>query len=144
MLAFVSFRLAQNQLQNWLFPSGKALCFWSHHRCFELLGKFQHDIKISVKMARVSRLSVSCDYDETEDWLRTKWCFINVVKIAQTVFQQQQIETSKRNRKDTGLRKSVSLSLIGIYLCLFVNLRVVIPLQSINATLRSIWNPVTL
>ena len=54
------------------------------------------------------------------------------------VFQQQQIETSMRNRKDTGLRKSVSLTLIAIYLCLFVHLRVVIPLQSINATLRSI------
>ena len=29
-----------------------------------------------------------------------------------------------RNRKNTGLRKSVSLSLIAIYICLFVHLRV--------------------
>ena len=29
-----------------------------------------------------------------------------------------------RNQKNTGLRKSVSLSLIAIYICLFVHLRV--------------------
>ena len=34
----------------------------SHPRCFEPVGKFQHNIKISIKTARVSRLSVSCDY----------------------------------------------------------------------------------
>ena len=33
---------------------------------FGLLRKFQHNIKISVKAARVSRLSVSCDYDSRE------------------------------------------------------------------------------
>ena len=42
--------------------------FWSHPRCFGLLGKFQHNIKISSKTARVSRLSVSCDYDGSS-WL---------------------------------------------------------------------------
>ena len=47
---------------NSLFPSGKAMFFWSHPRCFGPLCKFQHNIKISIKMARVSRLSVSCDY----------------------------------------------------------------------------------
>ena len=31
--------------------------FWSHPRCFGPLGKFQHNIKISIKTARVSRLS---------------------------------------------------------------------------------------
>ena len=31
-------------------------------RCFGPLGKFQHNIKISIKTVRVSRLSVSCDY----------------------------------------------------------------------------------
>ena len=36
--------------------------FWSHPWCFGPLGKFQHNIKISIKTARVSRLSVSCDY----------------------------------------------------------------------------------
>ena len=36
--------------------------FWSHLRCFGPLGKFQHNIKISIKTARVSRLSVSYDY----------------------------------------------------------------------------------
>ena len=36
--------------------------FWSHPRCFGPLGKFQHNIKISIKTARVSRLSVSYDY----------------------------------------------------------------------------------
>ena len=48
---------------NFLFPSGKAMVFWSHPRCFGALSKFQHNIKISIKTARVSRLSVSCDYD---------------------------------------------------------------------------------
>ena len=49
---------------NSLFPSGKAmlLFFWSHPRCFWLLGKFQQNIKISIKTTRVSRLSVSYDY----------------------------------------------------------------------------------
>ena len=36
----------------------------SHPRCFGPLGKFQHNIKISIKTARVSRLSVSYDYAE--------------------------------------------------------------------------------
>ena len=36
--------------------------FWSHPQCFGPLGKFQRNIKISIKTARVSRLSVSYDY----------------------------------------------------------------------------------
>ena len=32
--------------------------------CFGPLGKFQHNIKISIKTARVSRLFVSCDYEQ--------------------------------------------------------------------------------
>ena len=51
---------------NCLFPSGKAMFFWSHPRCFGPLGKFQHNIKISIKTARVSRLSASCDYGYTD------------------------------------------------------------------------------
>ena len=39
---------------NSLFPSGKAMFFWSHPRCFGPLGKFQHNIKISIKTACVS------------------------------------------------------------------------------------------
>ena len=38
----------------------------SHPRCFGPLGKFQHNMKISIKTARVSRLSVSCDYAITQ------------------------------------------------------------------------------
>ena len=38
-------------------PKGKPCCFWSDPRCFGPLGKFQHNIEISVKTARVSRLS---------------------------------------------------------------------------------------
>ena len=34
----------------------------SDPRCFGPLGKFQHNIEISIRTARVSRLSVSCDY----------------------------------------------------------------------------------
>ena len=41
---------------------GKQCFFWSHPRCFGLLGKFQHNIKISIKTASVSRLSISYDY----------------------------------------------------------------------------------
>ena len=36
---------------------GKQCFFWSHPRCFGPLGKFQHNIKISIKTTRVSRLS---------------------------------------------------------------------------------------
>ena len=39
--------------------------FWSHPWCFGPLSKFQHYIKISIKTARVSILSVSYDYDHT-------------------------------------------------------------------------------
>ena len=59
------FRLAQNHLQRCLFPSRKALFFWSDLRSFGPLDKFQHNIKISIKTGRVSRLSVSCDYVST-------------------------------------------------------------------------------
>ena len=49
---------------NCLCPSGKAMFF------FEVipgvLGKFQHNIKIPIKMARFSRLSVSCDSDKMQ------------------------------------------------------------------------------
>ena len=41
--------------------------FWSHPRCFGPLAKFQHNIKISIKTARVSRLSVSCDYGSIQE-----------------------------------------------------------------------------
>ena len=44
-----------------LFPFRESTV-WGHPRCFGLRGKFQHNIKVSVKTARVSRLSVSCDY----------------------------------------------------------------------------------
>ena len=47
--AFASFRLAQNHLQNCLFPSGKALFFWSHSRCFGPFSKFQHNIKFLLR-----------------------------------------------------------------------------------------------
>ena len=40
-----------------LIPFRKSNAFWSHPRCFGALGKFQHNIKISVKTVRVSRLS---------------------------------------------------------------------------------------
>ena len=41
---------------------GRQCFFWSHLRCFGPLCKFQHNIKISIKMTRVSRLSVFYDY----------------------------------------------------------------------------------
>ena len=45
---------------------GRQCFFWSHPRCFGPLGKFQHNIKISIKTARVSRLSASYGYDGTQ------------------------------------------------------------------------------
>ena len=36
--------------------------FLSDPRCFGPLCKFQHNVETSIKTARVSRLSVSCDY----------------------------------------------------------------------------------
>ena len=44
------------------FLQGKQCFFRSHPRCFGPLRKFQHNIKISIKTARVSRLSVSHGY----------------------------------------------------------------------------------
>ena len=41
---------------------GKHCFFKSHPRCFGTLGKFQNNIRISIKTAHVSRLSVSFDY----------------------------------------------------------------------------------
>ena len=59
--AFVSSRLSWNHLQTAYFLQRKQCFFWSHPRCFRPLGKFKHNIKISIKTARISRLSVSYD-----------------------------------------------------------------------------------
>ena len=56
---------------NSLFPSGKAMFFWSHPRCFGPLGKFQHSIKISIKTAHVS----SCDYALNKITIWSKYYF---------------------------------------------------------------------
>ena len=58
------------------FRESTVFFFWSHPRCFELLGKFQHNIKIFIKTARVSRLSVSCGCGNTR-----------VTKSRQTTYQ---------------------------------------------------------
>ena len=68
---------------NCLFPSGKAMFFLKSSRCFEPLGKFQHTIKISIKTARVWRLSVSCDYvlmDKQNDTCSLNNSFIKLLK----------------------------------------------------------------
>ena len=54
------------------FLQGKQSFFWSHLRCYRSRGKFQHNIKISIKTACVSSLSVSYDYDDTYHW----WIFL--------------------------------------------------------------------
>ena len=61
-ISVCSIQISTKLPANSLFPSRKPMFFWSHPRCFGPLSKFQHNIKISIKMARVSRLSVSCDY----------------------------------------------------------------------------------
>ena len=67
-LNHISLCFIQISTKSAYFLQGKQCFFWSHPRCFGLLGKFQHNIKISSKTARVSRLSVSCDYDGSS-WL---------------------------------------------------------------------------
>ena len=42
--------------------------FWSPPQCFGSLSEFQHNIKISIKTAHVSRQSVSCEYGFTNIW----------------------------------------------------------------------------
>ena len=46
-----------------LVPFTESTIFLKSSPVFGPLGKFQHNIKISIKTARVSGLSVSCDYD---------------------------------------------------------------------------------
>ena len=58
---------------------GKHCFFWGHPRCFGPLGKFQHNIKISIKTDRVSRLSVSCDYDLNNQIISIKVGTVNDV-----------------------------------------------------------------
>ena len=45
-----------------LIPFRESTVFLKSSPVFWPLGKFQHNIKTSIKTARVSRLSVSCDY----------------------------------------------------------------------------------
>ena len=59
-ISLCSIQISTKSPAKLLIPSGKALFVWSHPRCFGPLGKFQHNIKISIETARVSRLSVSC------------------------------------------------------------------------------------
>ena len=71
---------------NCLFPSGKAVFFWSHLRCFGRLGKFQHNTKIPIKTVRVSRLSVSCHYDNMYICWMTFFSDNVFQKVAETSF----------------------------------------------------------
>ena len=47
------------------YPFRESSIFWSHPRCFGLLRKIKHNIKVSIKTARVSRLSASSDYGKS-------------------------------------------------------------------------------
>ena len=65
-----------------LLPFRESTVFWGHPRCFGPLSKFQHNIKIFIKTAHVSRLSVSCDYDiirisyyKADDSFVSNWSF---------------------------------------------------------------------
>ena len=60
-----------------LIPSGKALFFLSHPRCLGRSVNF-NITKISIKTARVSRLSVSCDYGYTQ---KNNFCIMNEIKL---------------------------------------------------------------
>ena len=96
------FQISIKSPVNCLFLSGKTMFSWSHPLCFGSLGKFQNNIKISIKTARVFRLSVSCEYDELYSMVKfrekttrnrgkgqTKWdkiFIINFVRLAQITF----------------------------------------------------------
>ena len=56
----------------------------SHPRCFGPLGKFQHNMKISIKTARVFRLSVSYEYAYTK---RNEFHKNDAQKISQFMLQ---------------------------------------------------------
>ena len=58
---------------------GKHCFFWGHPRCFGPLGKFQHNIKISIKTDGVSRLSVFCHYDLNNQIISIKVGTVNDV-----------------------------------------------------------------
>ena len=57
ILAFVAYKLARKLPENIWFPSQKAIFFRSDPQCFGPLAKFQHNVEISIKTARVFRLS---------------------------------------------------------------------------------------
>ena len=64
--AFISSRTSWKSLANDWFPSQTAMFFESDPRCFEEFFKFQDNIEIVIKMARISRhFSVFCDYCPT-------------------------------------------------------------------------------
>ena len=61
-ISFCFIQISTKSPAKLLIPLRESTVFWSHPRCFGPLGKFQHNIKISIKTARVFRLSVSYDY----------------------------------------------------------------------------------
>ena len=66
-----------------LFPFRESTCFfWIHPGVLGRSVNFSI-IKISIKMARVSRLSVSCDYDYNQI---CKWLYVNTLKNLISVF----------------------------------------------------------
>ena len=67
---------------------GKPYFFWSDPRCFGPLDKFEHNVKISLKTARVSRLSFRFL------WL---WCYIksSIKKILQLNFLSKKLIHAK-------------------------------------------------
>ena len=70
---------------------GKQCFFWSHPRCFGPLGKFQHNIKISIKTAHVSRLFVSCDYGWTNTFRSVKRRLRNKLTNVTGLWSQERI-----------------------------------------------------
>ena len=68
--------------------------FLSYPRCFGPLVKFQHNIKISIKTARVSRLSVSCDYAPTHKMI---WPLYQLVTFYPLINYKHSISSSTRS-----------------------------------------------
>ena len=60
------------------------LLFLIDSLCFSPVGKFQHDIEISIKTARVSRLSISCNYDSNH----VDILYVLIISVSMSVIQK--------------------------------------------------------
>ena len=97
-----------------LFPFRESTVFWGHPRCFGPLSKFQHNIKIFIKTTCVSRLPVSCDYDDVQsDHLK------NLIKAGYIILAQKQRKTLLRLLSKARFKTDTNnfIQLNGLFKC---------------------------